>query len=181
MKPFQSSKDAAPPLVEAVDARNRPLAVLPLPEVHRQFLHHRAVAVLVYDQEARLYLQKRSSRQTFYPGRWDVSTGGHVWCGEAAHDAALRELWEDLRIRPDKLRLVSEIPAGPGTNYEFLTVFSVQKPGGVQEPNPERVEGIFAYRREELACLVQEFRELLTPGLITLWERNIPFLAWEMT
>lgn len=164
--------------VEAVDDRNRPLLVLPLPEVHRQFLNHRSVAVLVYDQDNRLLLQKRSLRRTLYPGRLDVSTYGHVHAGESCHDAALRRLWADLRLRPERLRHVRDLPAGPETGREFVSVFAVPRAGRL-EPNAERVSEGFYHAREELACLVRDFRELLTPGLVLFWERNLPFSPWE--
>lgn len=167
-----------PPLVEAVDDRNRPLLVLPLPEVHRQFLNHRAVAVLVYDQDNRLFLQKRGLRRTLYPGRWDVSTSGHVHAGESAQGAAMRRLWTDLRLRPERIRHVRDIPASPETGHEFITIFAVPRATQL-EPTPNRVASGFFHAREEVSCLVQEFRELLAPGLVLLWERNIPFSSWE--
>jgi isopentenyldiphosphate isomerase len=177
---MSSHNEAAENLAaEAVDADNRPLLVLPLAEVHRQFLNHRSVAVLVYDQDNRLLLQKRGPRRTLYPGRWDLSTYGHVLARESSYDAALRRLWADLRLRPERLRHVRDIPAGPETGREFVSVFAVPRAGHL-EPNAERVSDGFFHTREELACLVRDFRELLTPSLVLFWERNLPFSPWEL-
>ena len=170
-------KNVTPPPqnIEVVDSRNRPLMEMPIDEAHRQMLPHRSVAVLVHDEENRLYLQQRSADKTFYPGRWDVSASGHVLVGESTKEAALRVLFDELRIRADRLRHIREIPASPATGFEYVSVYSAGRSASRPAPNREEIEGGYFYSREELACLISEFRELLTPGLISLWERGLPF------
>lgn len=161
------------PLLEVMDRTNRPIAAMPVEEAHRQLLPHRSVQILVYNQENKLFLQQRSSKKSIYPGRWDVSARGHVLVNESAHDAAVRELWDVLRLKVDRLQLVSELPSGPDTGYEFVTVFAAYKVAQPPTPNPEKVDGGYYYSNEELTCLIKEFRELLTPGLVTLWEAGL--------
>jgi isopentenyldiphosphate isomerase len=163
------------PLVEVVDAENRPLAVLPLIEAHRQLLLHRSVQVLVFDAEDRLFLRKRPAKAEAYAGRFDVSVAGHVWAFEALLDAALRELLATLNLRAERLRLVASLPASPHTGQEFVSLYSA---GRVSHPlvlDPERAaEGLFV-SREELSWLVREYREMLCPGLVLLWEQGLAF------
>ncbi|MGE4292576.1 MAG: NUDIX domain-containing protein [Desulfovibrio sp.] len=178
--PLVPSAQAAPKSVEVMDVRNRPLMVMPLPDVHRQLLPHRAVTVLVYDQENKLYLQKRSHAKSIFPGRWDVSSSGHVLPRESAKEAALRELRFELGIEAEKLRFVQQLPASPGTGFEFTTVFALGRHHQEVEPNADEVEEGYFYSAEEIHYLVREFRELLTPGLVHLWEVGLPFPSWDV-
>ncbi|WP_022662865.1 NUDIX hydrolase [Paucidesulfovibrio longus] len=171
---------AAPKSVEVMDTRNRPLLVMPLPDVHRQLLPHRSVTVLIYDQENKLFLQKRSHKKSIFPGRWDVSSSGHVLAGEATRDAALRELRFELGIEAERLRFVQKLPSSPGTGFEFTTVFALDRYAQEMEPNPDEVEEGYFYSAEEIHYLVREFRELLTPGLVHLWEVGLPFPSWDV-
>lgn len=174
-----SASQPAPDLVEVVDAGNRPLLVMPLPEVHRQLLPHRSVVVLVYNQENKLYLRKRTAGDAF-PGRWDTSAGGHVLPRESTLDAALRELRRKLGIEAERLRLIQALPASPGTGFEFTTVFALERYTQPVSPRPEEVEEGYFYSAEEIHYLVREFRELLTPGLVHLWEVGLPFPTWDV-
>ena len=61
-------------------------------------LVHRVAHVLVFDSNGRLLLQKRSMRKDIQPGRWDTSVGGHLDPGEGYHEAACREMREELGI-----------------------------------------------------------------------------------
>ncbi|MGE4505989.1 MAG: NUDIX domain-containing protein [Desulfovibrionaceae bacterium] len=167
------------PLVEVVDGSDRSLAALPLSVVHEQFLPHRSVVVLLYGQGNRIWLQKRSKRKARYPGRWDVSTKGHVLLGEAAQDAAVRKIRAELGLPADKLKRTNELPAGPETAFENVTVFSMGRLGREPEPDPSEVEEGYYYTSEELSYLVREFRELLTPQLLNMWESDQLFPAWD--
>lgn len=40
-------------------------------------------------------------------------------------------------------------------------------------PNEQEVSEGYYFSREELTCLIKEFRELLTPNLVTLWETGM--------
>lgn len=50
-------------------------------------------------------LQKRSMTKTIAPGKWDISSAGHINLGETTVDAALREVKEELGFRIDPKRL----------------------------------------------------------------------------
>lgn len=172
-----SSKSKASPflvdLVEVVDDANRPLAVLSKDLVHRQLLLHRSVQVLVFNTEKKIYLQKRNQYKRFYPGRWDVSARTHPKVGESSQDAALRTLWEKLQLDVDSPHLIQELPACPETGFEHVTIYAVTKNVHQIVPNPDEVSEGYYYSTEELTCLIREFRELLTPNLVTLWEAGL--------
>ncbi|NJB66791.1 isopentenyl-diphosphate delta-isomerase [Desulfobaculum xiamenense] len=161
--------------VEVVDDSDNPLCVLPLTDAARQTLRHRAVLVLVYDHEGRLYLQKRSGSKSLFPGRWDLSATGHVKAHESREDAAIRELREELGIRVAGLRLLHEVEACPTTGFAFVTLYSAGRVTGPILTNPDEISDGMYVDREELALLVRDFRDRLTPGLVHFWELGLLF------
>jgi len=159
--------------VEVVDDNNRPLAVLSKDLVHRQLLKHRSVQVLVFNPEKKIYLQKRNKNKQFFPGRWDVSARTHPRVGEATYDAVLRVLQDELQLEVDHPQFVRSLPACPETGFEDVTIYAVSRNTQQITPNPNEVSEGYYFSREELTCLIKEFRELLTPNLVTLWEAGL--------
>lgn len=162
-------------LIEVVDARNRPLASMPIHEVHSQGLLHRFVVVLVYDAAGSLFLRKRSAKKRIYPGRWDASATGHVLEGEAMRDAARRVLASSLGIHADRLRRSATIHPGQTTGKAFVCVYAIERQSLHSVPASDETESGYFHSPEEVSCLVREFRELLTPGLVHLWENEMAF------
>ncbi len=64
-------------------------------------LLHRAVHLFVFDEQGRVFLQRRAAGKDIQPGKWDTSVGGHVHRGEAVEDALRREMEEELGLDPD--------------------------------------------------------------------------------
>lgn len=98
-------------------------------EAHRLGLYHRCFHCWIADpEEGRLFVQRRALQKDTWPGRLDTTAAGHLSAGESALDG-LRELEEELGLRPDPERLVrlgtrrveQDIPAG--TDREFHDVF----------------------------------------------------------
>ena len=162
--------------IEVMDDANRPLAVLPKEVVHRQMLKHRSVQILIFDGDKKVYLQKRTERKRYFPGRWDVSARSHPSVGESAFDAAARALYNELNLEVESLNYMRELPSCPETGFEHVTLFSLKITHPIQ-PNPAQVSEGYFFSREEVTCLVKEFRELLTPNLVTLWETGLLFNA----
>jgi len=161
--------------LEVVDDANAPLAVMPRDEVHSRALPHRSVFVLLYNKENKLYLQQRQKTKERHPGCWDLSATGHVLAGEAKLDAARRELYEELRVEVRKLYKVFELPGTQKTGYEFITLFQTGPCRCVPDPNPEEVASGMFLERHEIAYLVQHFRHLSTPALVTFWLKGLLF------
>lgn len=77
--------------------------------VHSEGLLHRAVHVWLFSPSTgELLLQERAACKDSWPGRWDVSSAGHVSAGGSALDAAVRELDEELGVAvgPSRLRFL---------------------------------------------------------------------------
>ena len=70
-------------------------------------LFHAAVFVILKNERGEILLQQRANTG-FMDGRYDGSATGHVEPNESIHDAALRELEEELGVsaKADDLKLV---------------------------------------------------------------------------
>jgi isopentenyl-diphosphate delta-isomerase type 1 len=86
-------------------------------------LLHRVVHVLLFDQQGRLLLQKRSSSKDTAPGTWDTSVGGHVNIGENIHAAALREMEEELGIQGTDIRYLYQYRFTDKKESELVSTF----------------------------------------------------------
>ncbi len=67
-------------------------------DVHKKGLWHRTVHIWLINDNKEILLQKRSLNKESHPGLWDISCAGHVSSGETSHEAALKELEEELGI-----------------------------------------------------------------------------------
>ncbi|MBI4800417.1 MAG: NUDIX domain-containing protein [Desulfarculus sp.] len=156
-----SAQDPREPL-SVVDEQDRPQGVRPRWLIHRDGLPHRAVHVLVFDGQGRLYLQRRSPAKDTFPGRWTSSASGHVDPGEDYGQAARRELMEELGLEAPLIWL-GKIAAQPATGMEFSAVYRAQTAQAPQ-PNPrEIIEGRF-FTPAQAQALAQDSQKAV-PGL----------------
>lgn len=133
------AQDPQEPLA-VVDAQDRPQGQAPRWRVHAEGLLHRAVHVLVFDPEGRLYLQRRSAAKDSHPGKWTSSASGHLDPGEDYLPAARRELAEELGLIPgpgEALEYLGKLEAQAATENEFTAVFRLVTS---REPQPEPAE-----------------------------------------
>lgn len=72
------------------------------PEVHRDGDWHKAVHVWLINSKGELLLQRRSPDIDSYPDMWDITSAGHVSAGETPRMAAMREVGEELGLKPEK-------------------------------------------------------------------------------
>lgn len=104
-------------------------------EVHDKGLWHRAAHVYVLNSKGEVLLQRRAAHNSFRPGRWYLSAGGHLRAGETSPEAAARELKEELGISIDlsELKLAGTAEKehvllyGTYLNNEFDDIYIVHK------------------------------------------------------
>ncbi len=122
-------------LIDIVDREGMPTGVsLPRDRVHAEGHWHRTVHVWVYNSQGEILVQKRHHAKDSYPGRWDVSSAGHISAGEPVKTSAARELSEELGIEVGESDLVylfdqeqKEIrPAEKFFDNEIASVFAVR-------------------------------------------------------
>lgn len=90
---------------------------------------HREVGILIFDNENRLLLQKRSRYKSVHPGVWSI-TAGHIQYQSEALATANEELWEELGFRTNLLYLEKKLHRYPHEShfmYYFLAYYQQQK------------------------------------------------------
>ncbi len=93
-------------LFPLVDETGRVIGSALRSEVHgNPSLLHPVVHCIVTNARGQLLLQLRSRDKDIQPGKWDTSVGGHVAFGEPVYDALLRELDEEIGLRPRRSQL----------------------------------------------------------------------------
>jgi isopentenyldiphosphate isomerase len=111
-------------LLSVVDENDSIIDTCPRHIIHATGLRHRAVHILVFNDEARLFLQKRSMKKDLNGGLWDTSAAGHVDAGEDYDISAVREVEEELGISAaHTLEPLFKLPATAAIGMEFIQVY----------------------------------------------------------
>ncbi len=137
-------------IFDVVNERDEVVDQRPRSEVHRLRLLHRAVHILVFNDQGQLFLQKRSELKDCFPGKWDSSASGHLDTGEGYDACAVREVGEEIGLllekTPEKL---FKLDACPETGEEFVWVYRCSSNGPFQL-QPEEVSDGRWYGAAEL-------------------------------
>jgi isopentenyldiphosphate isomerase len=65
----------------------------------KSMLLHPVVHLHLFNNEGKIFLQKRSVNKDIQPGKWDTSVGGHVSPGETIEEALMREVQEEIGLK----------------------------------------------------------------------------------
>jgi isopentenyl-diphosphate delta-isomerase type 1 len=136
--------------LEIVDNEGRTTGYARRSEVHgNPSLLHKVVHVLVFNDEGRLLLQKRSQNKDVAPGKWDTSVGGHISPSEDLIAAAKREMEEELGIVPEDIKpIYSYIHSN---HYESELVFTHScTHNGPFSFNKEEIDEILFWKIEDI-------------------------------
>ena len=126
-------------LFDVVDENDCVIRTESRESVHVNNLLHRAVHMLVFNENGDLFLQKRSLWKDRNPGLWDSSAAGHVDTGEDYPTAAPRELAEELGIIPPPLTPIGRLVPCSTTGWEFIEVYRTEH-NGPFNPAPMELE-----------------------------------------
>ena len=160
--------DVCDEVFDIVDERDRVIGQRSRAETHRLGLLHRAVHVLVFDDAARVLLQKRSLSKDSNPGLWDTSVGGHLDSGEDYDGAALRETAEELGIalrQPPPL--LFKLDACEQTGWEFVQVYRLRHEGPFR-PQSSEIDELRWFTPAEMRDPGQ--RKDFTGALCLIWD-----------
>ncbi len=131
--------------------------------------YHVSVHVAIFNERGEMLIQQRQPWKESYPDMWDVSVGGSVIAGETSHEAAIREVREELgiEISPD-LRPILSTPFHDGFDDMFTLTMPLElsaltlQAEEVKDARFASLDGIYAlldagsfipYRKEYLALL----------------------------
>ncbi len=141
--------------------------------VHAKGLKHRAVHILVWDPNGRLFLQKRSMNKDEFPGRWDTSSAGHLDAGESYDHSAARELQEELGIEGAKLKALFKIDACEETGMEFVWVYETIWSGKIKV-DPVEIETGDWFSARQIDDWILKSESDFAPGFLKIWKRIRP-------
>lgn len=158
-------------MFDVVDAEDRVIGQATRGEVHRGKLWHRAVHVLVFDRQGRVFLQKRSMAKDSAPGCWDSSCSGHLDAGEEYDAAAQRELGEEIGVRlgAPPARWFREL-ARAETGWEFVWVYRLEHDGPFVL-HPAEIERGEWFRPAEVDAAIAARPAAFAPAFRHLWAR----------
>jgi isopentenyl-diphosphate delta-isomerase type 1 len=154
-------------ILEIVDNNNRVIGTAGRSEIHKQRFMHRSVHVFLFNSAGELFLQKRAQTKDEFPGYYDSSAAGHVNPGESYHEAAERELKEELGIEAP-LKKVTELPASRETGWEFVSFYSAVADDAVMLNRDEIEEGRF-YSLKEIRAFLLSDGDKFTPSVKALF------------
>jgi len=114
-------------VVDLVDSGDGVIGRATLDRCLGEGLRHRAVAVLVERSDGRVVLQVRSKSDHWHPGRWTLSSTGHVGAGESYAAAAKRELAEELglssAVKLVKKLFLPKVRSRGSVEWEVVSLF----------------------------------------------------------
>ena len=137
--------------------------------VHARNLLHRAVHVLVFDKQGRVFLQMRSKFKDQCPSLWGTSAAGHLDSGEDYAHAARREFREELGIEAPELAERFRLGPSSRTGWEHVVVYSCfcEGPFTLCEEEIERGEW---WEPQALTKAVEARDRAFTPSLGEVWK-----------
>lgn len=118
-------------------------------------LIHREVAIIVYNDEGKVLLQKRSKLKKVNPGVWAETVAGHVGKGEDTAKAAHRELIEEIGFDTELSffeKTLAHAPKETHFTYWYVGKFPGRAEIKLQE---EEVEKAIFLSPTELEALIQ--------------------------
>lgn len=89
-------------LFDIYNADQQPLGITkPRSEVHRNGDWHKAVHIYIVNIAGQFLIHLRSPLKDLKPNTWDTRFGGHVLVGDDYESTALKELAEEIGLRPE--------------------------------------------------------------------------------
>jgi isopentenyl-diphosphate delta-isomerase type 1 len=158
-------------IFDVVNERDEVIGQLPRRVVHRDGHKHRAVHVLVFNDQGQIFLQKRSMTKDTFPGAWDSSASGHLDTGEDYDACAVRELGEELGLivaeSPQRLFMID---ACVETGHEFVWVYRLRS-NGPFVLHPEEIERGGWFASGEVNAWMEKAPHEFASAFILIWRK----------
>jgi len=158
-------------LLAVVDENDCVIDHCPRRLIHAAGLRHRAVHILVFNGEGRLFLQKRAMNKDLNAGLWDTSAAGHVDAGEDYDSCALREAAEELGISAgDTLEPLFKLAATAAIGMEFIQVYRCFHDGPFILA-PDEIDDGDWFSMAEVSARIGDDDPQLTETFKTIWRQ----------
>lgn len=161
---------AADEILDIVDENDQVIGQAPRGEVYARGMRHRAVFMLVRDEEGRIFVHRRTPTKLVFPSLYDMFVGGVVGAGESYDGAALREAEEELGVSglPRPVPLFKFLYDDGGGRSWWSAVYEVRCEVAV-DPQVEEVAWYGFLSEEELSRRLGEWAWV--PDGVAAWER----------
>jgi isopentenyl-diphosphate delta-isomerase len=158
-------------IFDVVDETDQIIGQGPRSEVHERKLRHRAVHVFVFNEEGKLFIQRRSRTKDTCPSHQDSSASGHLNSGEDYDACAVREIAEELglTIVADDLKKHFKIEACLENGWEFVWVYSLHS----SEPiciNRKEIESGAFFSPSQLRAAIRDHPEDFAPSFLRVFQ-----------
>jgi isopentenyldiphosphate isomerase len=158
-----------PEILDIVDLNDEVLTQATRDEVYEKSLCHRIVHVLIFNDDGKMALQKRSQNVSFCPGHWSTAVGGHVQSGETYVEGAFREYDEELNMIGALEFFSKDLYEAEGSPTKFVSAFKSRFNGPFQ-PNTEDVELVDFFTIDEVKQMIDD-GEKFHPELLYLLKK----------
>jgi len=158
--------------IDIYNGKNEALKIIKLrSEAHKSGLWHRTAHIWIYNNNAEILLQLRAGSKSIFPGKWDVSSAGHIGAGEIPIDSAVRELKEEIGLSAAKEDLQFYRVNKQSTRFknfldnEFNYVYFLKFDGDIAnlKLQKEEVSDLRFYQKEELRYEIYNNHESFVP------------------
>lgn len=156
-------------VLDVVDYNDSIISQATRDEVYEKSLCHRIVHVLIFNDDGKMALQKRSKTVSFCPGYWSTAVGGHVQSGETYVDGAFREYEEELGMIGALEFFSKDLYEAEGSPTKFVAAYKSNF-NGPFEPNPEEVELVDFFTMDEIKDMITS-EEKFHPELLFLLKK----------
>jgi len=157
--------------LSVVDKNDQVINSLARSEIHALGLRHRAVHILIFNDQGQLFLQKRSMQKDLNKGLWDTSAAGHVDEGEEYTSSAVRETSEELGINIESsLQSLFKLSPTPQLGMEFIQVYRAYHNGPFSLNADEIDEGEWL-SIEDISNRVENNDTTLTETFKVIWRQ----------
>ncbi len=155
--------------LSVVDENDQVINTLARPKIHALGLIHRAVHILVFNDQNQLFLQKRSMKKDLNKGLWDTSAAGHVNVGEDYTASAIRETAEELGIHIESsLRFLFKLSPTPQLGMEFIQIYRCHH-NGPFILNTEEIDKGHWLSAKDISARVMDDDKSLTETFKIIW------------
>ncbi len=161
--------------VVAVDSNDVEQQIVDRLEAHTgEGIRHRAFTCLLFDEQRKIMLARRSPSKMLWGGYWDGTVASHPKPNESQMEAAKNRLEVELGVKPsqygnltvtDKFEYKSYY-MNEGLEWEVCTVLEATLIDTKINPDPEEIEGIVWVDYEDMQLNPGHYRQMgLCPWL----------------
>ena len=123
--------------------------------IHSSGKIHRTVFFFIFDENYRIFVNRRTMNKDFYPGYWSILLGGHVKSGESYEEAVKKECMEETNISSKPFFISDYKKRYDETDRENVKIYGFFKDMNFF-PSPEEIDEGEFLALDELKVALKE-------------------------